>query len=529
MDLRRLVLFLNRWILLVIVGTVIAGGTAYLVSAATSDTRYRSTATLLVGPALATADANSAQLEAARRVAAIYVHVALSRPVLERVASELDLSITPELLRLRVTATTPQDPPVLTITAEARDAEQAADIANEMVRELIAISPAFASEEEETARFVAEQILALEAEIAELGDEVDRLAAIRNPNDDTEEELQALRDRLAAQRSTYAALVDASRPGATTLLTVIEEAVPSPVPLPGGRAQMIIFAAVIGFVGACGVALLIEYLDDTVKSGDDVARLGGMPNLASIASIPSAVRRTPGRLQMELTRHSPAGESFQALRAAIELTAPKPIHGLLVTSALRNEGKTTVAASLAIVFAQAGRDVLLVDADLRQPALHRQFGMENRHGLSDLLSAPDAQVNDLARPTGIPHLRILPAGVPPGDAAALAGSSKMKELVARLRRQSDLVIVDSPAMLAAAETALLASYIEWTLLVISAGRTSVGSLADVSHVLGRSKAKVIGAVLNRVPRGWYRERWTAYGAVPRFARVGTPLDEESSG
>ena len=528
MELRSLIQFLRRWLWLLVAGLVLAGGTAYVVSGATAgDPTYRSSATVLVGPALAVADANPSQLDASRRVASIYVQVATSRPLLERVADEVNLEIAPEVLRLQVTATTPQDPPLIFVTAVANDSQAAAAIANEVVDQLIAISPALVSEDE-TNDFLLAQVEALEDEIAELVAAVDRLSAVTNRTDEQEDALQALRDRLAAQRSTYAALVGAATPSASTLLTVIEPAIPSTIPVPGNRAQLTIFAAVLGLVVAIGVALLMEYLDDTVKTDDDVATAAeGIPNLASIYSIPGNLRRNPDRLHVNLGLRSPVGESFRSLRTNIELTAPKAVHSLLVTSALRDEGKTTVAANLAVAFAQAGREVLLVDANLRQPDLHRHFGLNNTHGLSDLLQSADLDIGEVVRPTGVARLRLLPAGVPPADAAAVASSPKMKETIQRLRRHADLLIVDSPAMLAATEAALLASCTEWTLIVVAAGRTSVSALRDLSRSLERAKAKVIGATLNRMPASWRAGRWIPYpGPEARGGKEPT-LNEET--
>ena len=529
MDLRGLVLFLRRWAWVLVSATLLAGGAAYLVSSVTSPgARYESTATVLVGPALAVADANSAQLDASRRVSAIYVEVAVSRPVLQRVISELDLPTTPALLRGQLTVTTPEDPPIISVTASATEPGAAAALANEVVRQLEAASPALATEEERASRFIQLQIGALEEEIASLGMEVERLAARESRTSSQDAELGALRDRLADQRSTYAALVDASSPSASTLLTVIEEAVANPIPLPGNRVQMTIFAALVGFVLASGVSLLMEHLDDTVKSDEDIARASGFPNLADIAPIPSAMRREPGRLRMEIGRDSLIGENFQALRTSIELLSPKPVHSLLVTSALRGEGKTTVAANLAVVFAQAGREVLLVDADLRRPALHRHFDLANGHGLSDLLRTSGATLAELVHATSVPRLQVLPAGIPPPGGGALVGSPVMKDIITRLRRHADLVIVDSPSILAAAESSLLASCLDRTLLVIAAGRTSVESLEDSSRVLQRAKANVIGTVLNRMPTSWRGARGRAYVADTEVASGDALLNRESS-
>lgn len=532
MDLRRLLAFLTRWGLLLLAGTMLAGGTAFAVASATSETsRYESTAVLLVGPALTAADANSGQLDASRRVSAVYVMVATSRPVLQRVIDQLALDTSIEGLRGQLTVSTPQEPPIITISAQADGSELAAALANEVARQLIATSPALGSGELQTDQFIERQIGALQEEIESLAMEVERLAVVEPRTPQQNEQLIRLQDRLANLRGTYAALVAASSSTASTLLTFIEEAVPYPAPLSRGHLQITIFAAMIGLVLAVALAVVVEQLDDTIKSSEDVNTAAEWENLGEIPRIPSQLRRNPSTLTGQLWRHPAINDSFHALRTAIELSARTSIKSILVTSTGRGEGKTTVAVMLSVAFAQAGRRVLLVDADLRRPSVHDWFGCDNSQGLSDLLRSSAVDVSQYLQPTppgsstqavdvafaagtAVTNLWVLTAGPLVVDAAGLVGSTKTTELLRDLGQAVDLVVVDGPSILAAAESVVLAASVDWTLVVVATGGTSTDSLRDAAGRLARARAKVIGTVLNRASTSQFAERMKGYVAAP---------------
>ncbi|HUG14134.1 MAG TPA: polysaccharide biosynthesis tyrosine autokinase [Thermomicrobiales bacterium] len=504
-DLRRLLAFGRRWGWLVLAGTLLAGGTAFAVATASgAGAVYESTAVLLVGPALSDADANPGQLEASRRVSIVYAEVATSRPVLQRVIGELSLDTTIEAVHGQLTVTTPQEPPIIRISAQADSPELAAALANEVAQQLIAMSPALGSRGSQTDQFIDRQIRALQEEIESLTTEVGRLAAIEDRTDEEDQELTRLRDRLASLRGSYASLVAASSSTASTLLTVIEEAVPNPVPAPRGRLQLTLFAALIGLVLAFSVAFVAEQLDDTIESDEDI-NAAGLQNLGEIPTIPLQIKHNPAGLTGELLQHTAIHESFHALRTAMELSATTSIRSIVVTSAHDGEGKTTVAALLSVAFAHAGRQVLLIDADLRQPSVHKWFDMENTHGLSDLLRASYIAAPYLQR-TSVANLTVLTAGPPLADAASVVGSTRTAEILRQLAQGEDLVVVDSPPMLDAAEASVLAASADWTLVVVAPGRTSTESLRDTAAVLARARGTMMGTVLNRVPRARLRDR-----------------------
>ncbi len=280
LDLRRLINLLRRWGWVLLVGTAIAGGTAYAVSSALAPLpTYEAEALVLVGPALSDTNADAGQMEASQRVSQIYVEVATSRPLLQRVIDELDLNTTAQVLAGQVAATAPEEPPIITVAAFADDPDDAANLANAVVRELIAVSPTLGGEEQQAQSFINRQIDALQSEIEPLVLEAEDLASltVRTPLQD--DRLADVQSRLAGLRSTYASLVTASTATASNTLTMIQEAVPNVRAISTGRGRTVVFASLLGLVLSVAVVLLVEHLDDTVRSPDEVEKAVGLPNL----------------------------------------------------------------------------------------------------------------------------------------------------------------------------------------------------------------------------------------------------------
>jgi len=173
---------------------------------------------------------------------------------------------------------------------------------------------------------------------------------------------------------------------------------------------------------------------------------------------------------------------------------------ILVTSAEAAEGKTSLAANLAVVAAQAGREVLLVDADLRRPKLHMLFGVRNRGGLTSLLRDRSAAPEGLLQRTRVKRLRLLASGPVPPNPTELLASHRMKACLVQLRQVADLVVIDAPGVLVASDAAVLTGHVDGTILVINAQRTGAHRVSQAVAVLQHAGAHMLGGVLNRAAR-----------------------------
>ena len=232
------------------------------------------------------------------------------------------------------------------------------------------------------------------------------------------------------------------------------------------------------------------------------------------------MRERSGRREMYqlaglLYPRSSAAEAYRALRANIEFASvDAPLHTLLVTSAAPGEGKTITASNLAVVIAQAGRTVLLVDADLRKPAVHAVFDLPNMRGLTTMLRDDTVSLDAIAHVTEQPGLRILTSGPLPPNPAELLGSSRMQAILGRLQESAELVIFDSPPLQAVTDAAIMSSFVDGTLFVIDAGRSRRRVVRVAREALTRAGANVLGAVLNRVPARSHHGYGGYYGASP---------------
>jgi protein-tyrosine kinase len=206
------------------------------------------------------------------------------------------------------------------------------------------------------------------------------------------------------------------------------------------------------------------------------------------------------RLATLLNPHSAAAEAFRTLRTNIEFGSTEaPIRTLLVASSLSGEGRTIIAANLAVAFAQGGRRVLLVDADMRKPAVHALFDLPNAHGLTTLLRTDKVDLDTVAHKTKQENLRILTTGPLPPNPAELLASQRMKAIVERLKAGNDLIIFDSPPVQAVVDSAVLSSYLDATLLVIDAGHSSRSAVREGTESLATAGGRVLGVVLNGQP------------------------------
>lgn len=275
------------------------------------------------------------------------------------------------------------------------------------------------------------------------------------------------------------------------------------------------FAFVLGLTSGIGLAFLLEGMDNTVRTPEQAQLISGLPSLGLIpmgskSSAEGGVKRAlvlngakEGKEAVELITQSrpqsQMAESYRALRTSLLLTSlGAPPKTILITSALPREGKTTTSINTAIVLAQKGTRVLLIDADLRRPSIHKTLGLGARVGLSNVLTGGATVQQATVRSSLMPNLYILPAGTPPPNPAELMASTQMVDLLAELREQYDHVVVDTPPTLSVTDAVVISTKADAVVLVIRSSQTTKPALRRARDILMQVNARVAGVLLNAV-------------------------------
>lgn len=280
----------------------------------------------------------------------------------------------------------------------------------------------------------------------------------------------------------------------TNNVTVVEEALAGSL-VPSGAIKYLLLGFLVSLGCGGGLALMAEGLDKRFKNVAEVEQTLALPFLGFIPHHVLPRRRPPALITLQKP-WSAAAEAYHTVRTWIQLTTP-PVRSVLVTSASPREGKSTTAANLAISFAQLGRRVLLVDADLRHPSLHRIFGGLNSQGLTDVL-VHGVEWQEVVHTAPMDNLKILFAGPRPSNPTELLSMARMKRLIESWKDCCDLVIFDGPVVLSIPDVMILVPTIESVLMVHSQGRSTREMVVEAKRQLERASARLLGIVLNNV-------------------------------
>ncbi len=272
------------------------------------------------------------------------------------------------------------------------------------------------------------------------------------------------------------------------------------------------FAFVLGLTSGVGLAFLLEGLDNTVRTTEQAQAISGLPPLGMIPLGSKTTREgaSSKRLMLassneavELITHvrpqSQMAESYRALRTSLLLShlgAPPKV--IMVTSALPQEGKSTTSINCAVVLAQKGIRVLLIDCDLRRPSIHKTLGMGPRSGLSNVLTGSVTLKQAITVAPTLPNLDVLPAGTPPPNPAELLASTNMRDVLAELREKYDHIVLDTPPTLSVTDAVVLSPRADAIVLVIRSGSTTKQALRRSRDILMQVNARVSGVLLNAV-------------------------------
>jgi polysaccharide biosynthesis transport protein len=346
-------------------------------------------------------------------------------------------------------------------------------------------------------------------DLAETPDQLARQVTVSSPPDSVLLDIAVLdpspargRDIANSIALEFPRLVDRlENPGGThrspVTVTMTREAVTATVPISPRTKLDVALGLLVGLGIGLGTGVLLESLDRSVTGRDQAAQIAGAPMLGAVGD-------DPGTSTTPLITHDPfcpRAEAFRQIRTNIRfLSVDHAVRSMVVTCSVPAEGKTTVAANLALAIAQTGEPVVLVDADLRRPSVADLLGLSSGIGLTSVLIGR-SQLWDALQPWGsdLP-LQILTSGPVPPNPSELIGSARMAEVIAALTTAGLTVVIDSPPLLPVTDAAVLARATDGALLVVRAGSTHVDQLASAGAALRQAGAGVLGVVLNRVPR-----------------------------
>ncbi|MDP8255991.1 MAG: polysaccharide biosynthesis tyrosine autokinase [Candidatus Alcyoniella australis] len=287
-------------------------------------------------------------------------------------------------------------------------------------------------------------------------------------------------------------------------IRVIDSAIVPKVPVRPKVKLNLLMGLIVGLLAALGAAFLLEFVDDSIRTVEEVERLTGKPSYGTIPRIADSRRGAeapPGispQLVTRLNPKSPASEAFRSLRTNLQFGDPDhKLHTLLVTSAGPGEGKSTISANLAVTIAAAGRRVLLIDADLRKPSINRIFQIEREPGLTNVLTGQNAW-RDVVRSTQIEGLDVLASGPIPPNPTEIMYSKAMRGLLDELRQEYEMLIFDSPPVIAVTDAAILGAMLDATLLVVELGRARADAVQRAISLLANVDANLLGVVSNNI-------------------------------
>lgn len=512
MELRNIGRIFWKWLWLIALGAVVAGGVTFFVSTRSTPI-YRASTQILIQQANNPSGVQWTDVLTSERLASNYARLLTTRPVLNQVATNLRL---PEVTS-GIIVDPVRETQIIVLHVEDPNPALATAIANDLPAVFISQNEKQLQQRFNTSLETFQtQISGVQADIDQTQAQLQALQGLEDDGEELTLEQQSQRARLetslAQYRSSLADLLgardDIKRAEALSgdTITVVEPAIEPTAPIRPRVLLNTLIAAALGALLMTALAFLIEYLDDTIKLPEDAARVTGLPPLGSLVQFRSGNGR---QLIAHQSPKSPFTESYRTLRTNIQFSSlDKPIDTLMVTSASPGEGKSTTVANLATVIAQGGKRTILVDTDLRRPVLHEMFGLPNAVGVTNAMLMPEgSDLTPFLQKTEVDNLWLLASGPQPPNPSELLGSHRMAELMKELGAKADMLIFDSPPTLAVTDAAVLARQVDGVLLVVESAKTREAAAKRAAQGLLKVNANVLGVAVNRIA---YRLAGTHY-------------------
>ena len=528
MQIKSYISLVRHWLWFIVLGAIIAGATAFFINSRQTPI-YRASASYLIDNGPTGRDSAYANILTEQRLTLTYLELIRKHPVFIEVAKRLDPTLTDEAaisqaaneLAQNVSVSAPLDTQIIVVSVEHPVPQQAALIANligevfsqqNQARQSGRFAEAIQTWESQLSPLLA-SVSDLQTQIAELGtpktaEDQTKLATLQLAlkeaqvrYNDAFQNLQSLRVEQARSISNIVPV----EPARTPIAPIYPRVLPNTI-----------LATVVGVALSLLIIFLIEYLDDTVKTPDEVFNQTSLSTLAAIAYIKG--NDSAERLITYRIPRSPISEAYRVMRTNLSFSAiDAKLESLVVTSSSPGEGKSTTSSNLAVTMAQTGKQVVIIDADLRRPTLHKAFQVSNNQGLTTALLDSHTPINRHLQETNITGLRIMASGPLPPNPAELLNSQRMSQVLEALKQAADLIIIDSPPVLTVADAAILCPQVDGCLLVVEVGSTRREALLEAQERLTKTGAHLLGVVMNRSKPGrggyyqyYYDSRYYSY-------------------
>ena len=528
MELQYYILIIRRWFWLFLLCGVL-GGALTLVVLSRQPSTYTSVTTINIGNTFQNPDLQTNEISAAQNLLRNYVELVQFESVRQNTIDALDLSLTVDQLEDLVSTRILTNTTLLEISVTYTDPVLAADIANTMADELIQASPSNLTEEQqvqvETARtqvdVLAGLLSGLQAQVADLNLEITTVT-----NSATKQALIAERNDLIEQvNSTTANLIEFSQIITTlqksvNVLEIVERAQIADQPDDANTLSQTLLGAVVATGLVFGVVLLLDYLNDTLQGPNDVTAVTNLPVLGTIATVGKRTARNERNYTEKLISEFRLGakyvEDYYQLRANFTYASEtKGQKIFVISSPYPSEGKSVVTANLAIALGRVGKNVLIVDADLRRPTQHVIWNVHNSSGLSNLLrgqrmdkpisseltNQEPGSLRDHIQRTDFEGVYVLTSGFEPSNPNEILGSLLVTRWAQSLKgsKTIDVVIFDSPPIMAVSDSAVLARALKaGVILVVEAERTRPNNLLQTMERFSSIQEQMVGVVMNKV-------------------------------
>ncbi|MCU1396222.1 MAG: chromosome partitioning protein [Ilumatobacteraceae bacterium] len=426
------------------------------------------------------------------RLIATEIRILESPSVAAQVRTDLKLDATAPLAGVSGSSVSATD--VVLVTVRSGDPNTAATLANAYAKAYIEVK---LSESIETLKSTAG---ALQSKVDDLQKQIDAidkqvLDAPTSEQSTLQAQLAPQRSTLVSQQSVFQSRIDQSQVDQSVSsggATLVDTAVPNATPVEPKPIRTTALAFIVGLLVGLGIALLVDYLDDSIRLAEDVDRAtGGTPSLGRVPYY-----KHPDERAIAISRPADlAVESYRSVRTSLLFASlDRPMRTIQFSSSISSDGKTSTAANMAIVLAQAGHSVLIVDADLRKPRLHEMFATTGTVGLTNVLLGES--LNDSIQLEVAPGLDLLPAGSVPANPSEMLGGRRMRELLDQLTALYDYVILDSAPLLPVTDSLVLSGLVDALVLVVRSGRDTTKQLTAAVSSLKMAGAPVVGTIFN---------------------------------